>query len=145
MVTPVGVRTSGVDEGQGYFEGVDFVNGEEDVMGDGDDGEWDSEEEGEMKRLVWGRARGWVDWAVGWMDFREEGEEEEQEEVDVAQDEGGGEADGRRRRRRTERDRVWIERPADDVGVVGDVPPLQGEGALSDAAWLLSVARKILV
>ena len=106
-------------------------------------------DEGEMRRVVMGRARGWVDWAVGWMDFR--GEEEEDGSENEEEDEGGrGDTDagdsgmGRGRKKKTERSDVGN---ADDAGqaVAGPAPDGPQSGMLADARWLLGVATKIVV
>lgn len=141
-MTPMGVRTPGEEDGDGreggdYFGGVDFVEGGEEEEGEG--------EEGEMRRVVWGRVGGWVDWAVGWMDWRVDEEGEGEWEAD-AEREGDGEEDGerkRRRRRRGEADTIVVNR-VDEVGRL-EVPPPEGDGGWKDAQWLLGVAKKILV
>ncbi|MCJ1244362.1 hypothetical protein MMC30_001560 [Trapelia coarctata] len=151
VMTPMGVRTPGeedeVEREEGdYFGGVDFVD-ESGVEG----------EEGEMRRVVWGRVGGWVDWAVGWMDWRvdEEGEieieregEDDKEGKKDGEGENGGQKGGegerkRRRRRRGEGDRIVVNR-VDEVARL-EVPPPEGDGGWKDAQWLLGVAKKILV
>ncbi|MCJ1475238.1 hypothetical protein MMC13_003900 [Lambiella insularis] len=146
LMTPMGVRTPGEEEPrEEYFEdvAVDFVDG---------DGEED-DDEGEMRRVVWGRVGGWVDWAVGWMDFRADGEEEREGREGEDEDEGGEgqgnreedkQTDGRRRRKRREEiDRVVMQKQ-DEVQTL-EVPPPQGGGGWNDAAWLLGVAKKALI
>ncbi|MCJ1287058.1 hypothetical protein MMC26_006406 [Xylographa opegraphella] len=129
----------GMAEDEGDFGGgVDFVDGEEDM---GED------EEGEMRRVVWGQVGGWVDWAVGWMDWRVDGEEEEEgEREDRVGGEVGGEevgmvVDGRRRRAGS--DRVFMLR-REEPGTL-EVPPPEGDGGWKDAAWLFGVATKVLL
>lgn len=148
-MTPMGVRTPGEEErAEEYFGdvGVDFVDG---------NGEEEDEDEGEMRRVVWGRVGGWVDWAVGWMDFRADGEEEggEREGDDgddgsQGRDEGAGEdgkkVDGRRRKiRREETGRIMGQELTGAEKL--EVPPPQGDGGWNDAAWLLGVAKRVLV
>ncbi|MCJ1399037.1 hypothetical protein MMC11_002239 [Xylographa trunciseda] len=143
-----GLLVGGVQEGEGreregreeYFGGgVDFVEeGEEDVWED---------EDGEMRRVVWGRVGGWVDWAVGWMDWRVDGEEGEEREEGMNGEVGQEEVekvDGRRRRRRRgEGDRIVMLR-RENVEKL-EVPPPEGDGGWKDAAWLLGVAKKVLI
>jgi len=148
-------RINRVDEEGGVrgMEGPDFVDPavfEEDEGGSGEEEEVD---EGEMRRVVMGRARGWVDWAVGWMDFR--GEEEVWE---GGEGEGGGlregetddeevrDGEGRRRRGRGGEARGF--KGGEEVGqraVAGPAPQGEGKGVVADAKWLLGVASKIIV
>jgi hypothetical protein len=139
LMTPMGVRTPGEDDGvagEDYFTnvGVDFA----DVVGMGD---LEEEEDGEMRRLVWGRAAGWVDWAVGWMEDEGRGEgDENQEEGNEEKGEGK-----KKRRKRREGDMPHVQRrEAEGEGNI-DVPPAAGDGGWRDAAWLLGVAKKIIV
>ena len=128
---------------------VDFVDQASEDEGD----------EGEMRKIVWGRVGGWVDWAVGWMDFRIDEEEEEVPEGDealvqgddeinrpenVAEREGQERKGMKRRRKRDESDRINMQK-TEDVGTVDVQPPKDGEGIWKDAAWLLSVASKVIV
>ena len=142
-MTPLGFRTPGErDERQdGFFgdQGPQFVDVDE-----RDEDVGDEVDESEMRRLVWGRVGWWVDWAVGWMDFRGEGEGWEGEGHEDDEKEEEGELDGRRRRtRRDERDRVFV-RERELVGEL-DVPPPPADGGWRDAAWLLGVATKVLI
>ncbi|KAL8682793.1 MAG: hypothetical protein Q9186_001215 [Xanthomendoza sp. 1 TL-2023] len=114
--------------------------------------EWDREEqeevevvdEGEMRRLVLGRVEGWVDWMIGWMDLRGQGEGEE--------DDGKGalcemESDWMERKhgkggeaRRLSNDGEWAEA---EKGA--SVPaPGSGAGFWDDAKWLLKIAAESL-
>ncbi|KAL9098066.1 MAG: hypothetical protein Q9163_006201 [Psora crenata] len=114
-----------------------------------------------MKKVVMGRMGGWVDWVVGWMDFKGEGEEED----DGAYDDDEGDGDGLagtmglnhqqdhkgldleevRRRLRDKKER--IENADGDGGdeEVSVPPPPQGQeaGLLTDVKWLLGVASRI--
>ena len=145
----MGVRTpgetdEGEEDGKRFFGdiGVDFVDA---------DGEAEAEEdEGEMKKLVWGRVGGFVGWATDWLDFRGYGEEElagtlEEDGIDdEVKDKEGDQIDRRRRRkRRDESDRVVVQR-VEEMGRL-EVPPPVGDGAWKDAAWLLGVAKKVLI
>ena len=142
--TPAGRMTPGIVEREieqgDYFEGVgvDFVHEEdreaaatEMVGGEEDDDE--EYEEGELKKLVWGRVGGWVDWAVGWVDWRageweEESEKEEEPKV--------------RKRRQEIRHEEIVELGAESLA---EPAPVDAEGVLGDAKWLWGVARNIMV
>jgi len=150
LTTPMGVRTPGEEEasrGDHFGTGVEGVDGVDFVeKGELD---WEEGDEGEMRRVVWGRVGGWVDWAVGWMDWRvdeEAGLEGEEMEGEKAEEDEGREVDGAgkgKRRRRGEGDRIVVNR-IEDVGRL-EVPPPAGDGGWKDAKWLLEVAGKILV
>lgn len=128
----------------------DFVNAEEENENQGEE-----VDEGEMKRVVMGRVGGWVDWAVGWMDFRGEGEEEEEEEESDAEgavkgDDGGAVAKGgldpvelqkRLRKKKTKDDEA--ESGGEGVHGVGSAP--ETAGLWSDAQWLVGVATKAVL
>lgn len=142
--------------------GPDFVNAEEDGGGEEEGEEVD---EGEMKRVVMGRVGGWVDWAVGWMDFRGEGEEEG--DVDAGADAGGGavkeeeEEEGgggkeggassrgevdpvelqKRLRKKKKRWDDEAERGSRGTNFMSSAP--EQAGVWSDAKWLLGVATKV--
>lgn len=146
--------------GGGGWDGVREDRGSEDVGPDFVDVEDDEEEEGEevdegeMRRVVMGRVGDWVDWAVGWMDFRGEGEEEDEEEegnpdaVEEVHGEGvvKGELDPvelQKRLRRKKRKDEEVEIGGRGEGMdntVGSAP--ERAGVWSDAKWLLSVAAK---
>ncbi|MCJ1315047.1 hypothetical protein MMC15_000361 [Xylographa vitiligo] len=136
MVLGGRLEAEGGREG-GFGGGVDFVD---EGLGE------DEDEEGEMRRVVWGRVGGWVDWAVGWMDWRVDGEEDERGEgvgAEVGEEEVE-KVDGRRRRRlRDESDRIVMLRREDPQNL--EVPPPEGDGGWKDAAWLLGVAKKVLI
>ncbi len=156
----MGVREAADGEGTGKGEGVgpDFVDVDEEDGGE--EGEGEVVDEGEMRRIVKGKIGGWVDWAVGWMDFRgDDGEEEEVDEEEQEDEFGkgqGGEGDGKealdvmelqkRLRRKKRRDEeVEDEDGGGEPGIV--TPPPQGEdvGVWSDAKWLLGVATKVVL
>lgn len=139
----------GGEDGEGEDVGPDFVDVEEEEEEEGGE----EVDEGEMKRVVMGRVGGWVDWAVGWMDFRgegEDGEEEEEEEegdpevVEEVRGEGvvKGELDPvelQKRLRRKKRKDEEVEIGGMD-NTVGSAP--ERAGVWSDARWLLRVAAK---
>ena len=146
----LGVRTSGEEE-RGDVELMgglepDFVDSEELE-------EWEGEDEmddGEVRRLIGVRVGGWVDWLVGWMDFRAdetvEGDGEGEEDAEEKEKERH---EGVRRRKRRDSERVIVgERNPGEMAV--EKPPEEGEGreegggGWKDAAWLLSVATKII-
>lgn len=154
------VREGADGEGMGKGEGVgpDFVDVDEEDGGEEEGGE--VVDEGEMRRIVKGKIGGWVDWAVGWMDFRgEDGEEEEGDEEEQGGEFGegqGGEGDGKEAldvmelQKRLRRKKRWDEEVEDgdgsgEGGIV--TPPPQGEdvGVWSDARWLLGVATKVVL
>lgn len=143
-MTPLGLRTPAEtdDRDDNFFgaQGPQFVDVDE-----RDEDVGDEVDEGEMRRLVWGRVGGWVDWAVGWMDFRGdvEGWKDEGFEDEERRDEGA--TDGsKRRRKRDESDRIVIGDKEEPHGKV-DVPPPPADGGWKDAAWLLSIATKVLI
>ncbi len=128
--------------------GPDFV----DV--DVEDGEEQGEEvdEGEMRRVVLGRVGGWVDWAVGWMEFRGDGEEEE----DAGEDDGGVKGEGgeavivrgeldpvelQKRLRKKKRRDDEVETGSEGTDTLSSAP--EQAGVWGDAKWLLGVATKV--
>ena len=147
IMTPAGFKTPGErdeDDASGYFENVavDFV--------DGVDEEAVVEDDGEMRRLVWGRVGGWVDWAVGWMDFREDLEEENQE---VEQEDGDGNSNEQQRPGtlriqepvKPDKPRRRRQPPIEGIERIKDLPPApESQGLVGDAAWLLGLAKNSL-
>ena len=142
------------ESGGGEVEdvGPDFVDVEKEDEGD----EGEDVDEGEMRKVIMGRVGGWVDWAVGWMDFRgeEEGEIENESEggaveevVEQAKVIGGLDLVELQRRLRKKKLKDEEEEEGDDrveeKGVV-DTPPMgEQAGVWSDAKWLLGVATKV--
>lgn len=131
----------------------DFV----DVRGEEEEEDGGEEvDEGEMKRVVMGRVGGWVDWAVGWMDFRGEGEEGGEEEGEEDEDGVGGVVGGedkgvygrggldavelQRRLRRKKRRDDEAECGVPGTNAVSSAP--EDAGIWSDAKWFLGVATK---
>lgn len=132
----------------------DFVIPEREILGSELLPEVD---EGEMKRIVMGRVGGWVDWAVGWIDFKTFGENETISPVEI---EEGGEVENYAERDEGKSEFNHDKRPASDqlqggeenlqdtTDVFrGDIPnPVpSGEGGWSDAKWLLEVAGSIIL
>lgn len=127
----------------------DFVTPERELLPDLD--------EGEMKRIVMGRVGGWVDWALGWIDFKSSGEIET---ISPAEIEERGEIKNNAERHERKSEFNCDNRPASDqligeeenlqnmLGVLrGDIPnPVpSGEGGWSDAKWLVEVAGSIIL
>ena len=142
----VGEEEEGEERGEEEIR-PDFVDVEE--------GEEEGEEvdEGEMKRVVMGRVGGWVDWAVGWMDFRGEGEEEgdvDEAEADRAANDEDGEAvtkgeldlvELQKRLRKKKRKDDEAETGGEGLKTMSSAP--EQAGVWSDAKWLLGVATKV--
>lgn len=113
---------------------------------------WAEEEEvdeGEMRKIVMGRVGGWVDWAVGWMDFRAEDEDEgEGDKARLGDDEEEKLMQKKPEIQHRERD---LDRRGVEMGeplLVGPPPPLPpqaGDGMWTDTKWLLGVASKIVL
>jgi len=154
-------RGSTFSENQPGLEevGPDFVDLAE------EDEELEAEEEvdeGEMRKVVMGRVGGWVDWAVGWMDFRDSGDAGEEDEGEeggevvevewkdiVAAIDRNAIAEERRRKkmglgRGDEGRNEKGEGKRDEKGV-GVKAPEGDVGILGDAKWLLEVAKKIVL
>ena len=145
MTPGVAERTK---DGRDYFEGVgvDFVN-EEDreeagiLEDEEDEDEADEATEGEMRKMVRGRVGGWVDWAVGWADFRTgdlEDDEDEQDRVAAS-----ASATGKKTKKRHEL-RYEETKDLEDLDKPTRPAPAE-EGILGDAKWLLGVAKSIIV
>jgi len=133
--------------GEGAFvEGPDFV----DAVEEEEEGEGAGEEEvdeRELQRLTREKGfglGGWVDRLIGWSMFRNE--EDERVEGDGESDDrpaDGNKLESEGRRKRQENERV-VQAPMDErIGI--DPPPGESEGGWQDAAWLLSVASKIIL
>jgi len=73
----------------------------------------------------------------------EEGEEREEGVGGEVKQEEVEKVDGRKRRRRGEGDRIVMLRRGDMEKL--EVPPPEGDGGWKDAAWLLGVAKKVLI
>lgn len=145
-------RRGSIGEGVGVGEeeeiGPDFVDVEERE----EEEEGEEVDEGEMKRVVMGRVGGWVDWAVGWVDFRAEGEEEgDEDEADFATKEEDGETvikgeldpvdlQKRLRKKKKKDDEAEI---GSEGATVSSAP--EQAGVWSDAKWLLGVASKVAI
>ena len=114
----------------------DFVDLDE---RDREDGEGvDVVDEGEMRRLILGRVGGWVDWMVGWMDFRGVGDDEETSEGEMDEN-GRSKGEGRDKRR------LLDEGAGSELDKgVGMPAPESGGGVWEDTKWFLKVAANSL-
>ena len=156
------------------LEGEDLID-EEDLIYRDDDDEEELVDEGEMRRIVMGRVGGWVDWAVGWMDFRGEREgdgegDDEDHDPDAAErNEGALEAESQRQLKSKGKEkgreldveevgrRLKGEHHNNDTNDDDDVEENENEdgdapleanndaGALDDVRWLLGVASRIVL
>jgi hypothetical protein len=136
--------------------GPDFVNGDE-------EDEYATAEVDEEEVAMLARERGfglggWVDRLVGWTLFKveedengseTEGDAEEdrlQMETVTDEDRGEHEEETKRRRRKAEdADIIESSRVMKEHGIHIDAPEEEGDGGWKDAAWLLSVASKVLL
>ena len=97
-----------------------------------------------------GGVGGWVDWAVGWMDFRGDGEEgegdEDGDEIREAENKGGPDPVELQKRLRKKKKRdEELESVGSEKGSVKS-PPEDGQaGTWSDAKWLLDVVTKVTI
>ena len=116
------------------------------LEGESEDGEEEEVDEREMRKVVMGRIGGWVDWAVGWMDVRGDGEVDQEaddgEGPNVSTEVGGLDVEEIRRRLH---DRTLLENGLDDVEKIDleGLPPLGEGGWAGDAQWLFGLARRI--
>ena len=151
-MTPYGVKTPGEQdiEGEDYFQDQKpmFVDLDEEDEEEGDV----LVDEGQVKRLLRARLGGWMDWAVGWMDFgvdEQQEDDDEEEEEEAAAESAGVEKEiepsikGRWIPTRREREKEQAAQEQSTSNKVG-IPPPKGDSALGDAAWLLNVAAKSL-
>ncbi|KAG7004633.1 hypothetical protein G7Y79_00024g055830 [Physcia stellaris] len=135
-------------EGDEDIAGPDFVD-----PGVYDDEEMEGEEEvdeNEMRRVVMGRAKGWIDWAVGWMDLRNEEEIWEGDREDVQDGEKRNVGEGRdidgtsRGKGRTSSSGGHCNDSKE--ALISEPPPRdQDAGVLADTKWLLNIASKLIV
>ena len=92
-------------------------------------------DETEMRKVILGRVGGWVDWAVGWMEGRDDEVVESEEEIES------------RTQKLHERKgkRVTEASYARELVVDAPRPPPGGAeaGAWGDAKWLLGVAKQV--
>lgn len=154
------LTSSNVDAGRRKEEndispGPDFVDPavfeDEDAL-DEEEEEEEEVNESEMKRVIMGRAKGWVDWAVGWMDLRgeeelwDDGSDDDDDDRDAAfkLDERSFARKQKGGARRGDGTGGGDDIPVDDRVVAP--PPGDGDaGALADARWLLGLARRLIV
>ncbi|KAK1596150.1 uncharacterized protein LY79DRAFT_509876 [Colletotrichum navitas] len=132
-------------EGEDYIPGPDFVNLDEQLESYEPDTTQD--DEAAVRRLVKGERAGGASWVgnlLGWPLFAVEENEEESDDEDAdGEFEVEGDEEGAR-----ELHRSWSARHFESVidapeGLIP--PPKANEGGWQDAAWLLSVATKVLL
>lgn len=107
-------------------------------------------DENEMRRVIMGRAKGWIDWAVGWMDLRNEeeileGDREDLQASEKSSVDDGRDIDGtsRRKERRSSSGGHYYDSAE---ALISEPPPRdQDAGVLADTKWLLNVASKLIV
>jgi len=147
FVTPLDGRTPAVWAKEGYFDEVateeepDFVEAE-------DEGAVDDEEVSRLAQEKGFGLGGLVDRLVGFSLFNvdEDGEEtEEEHHAEETAEEVANRKEAQVRRRREQLERAASSSAVAIVRPEGVRPPVQGEdGGWQDAAWLLSVASKVL-
>ncbi|KAK1639733.1 hypothetical protein BDP81DRAFT_313217 [Colletotrichum phormii] len=136
-------------DGEDYIPGPDFVNLDEQL--ESFDFDTTQDDEAAVRRLVKGERAGGASWVgniLGWPLFAVEENEEESddEDDDVDGDEFEGEADedggahGLHRSWSARHFEGVISAPEERIP-----PPKANEGGWQDAAWLLSVATKVLL
>lgn len=148
-LTPSSKMVAGEEE-EGYFDAVGPAQfAKPDFVGLGVEEEEDEEakaieDEILVRRLVKTGLGTWVEKLLGWSLFEveESGETEDEEQEDT-------EAEETFERHKEEERQRWhemLEKEAADQGVSIPPPPKSGdEGGWGDAAWLLSVATKVLL
>lgn len=144
-------KIAGGEEEEGYFDAVGPAQfAKPDFVGLGEEDEAEDEEakaiEDEIlvRRLAKTGLGTWVEKLLGWSLFEveESGETEDEEQEDTETEESF------ERHKQEERQhwRETLEKEAADQGVSIPPPPKSGdEGGWGDAAWLLSVATKVLL
>lgn len=141
----------GGEEEEGYFDAVgttSFVK--PDFVGLGEEDEEEDEEakaiEDEIlvRRLVKTGLGTWVEKLLGWnlFEVQEDGETEDEEDTSTETEE----TFERHKEEERQHWREMLEKEAADQGVTIPPAPKSGdEGGWGDAAWLLSVATKVLL
>lgn len=147
FMTPVESRSSAAFAEQGYFDDA-AVGTEPDFVDAEDEGAVDDEEVSRLARQKGFGLGGLVDRLVGFSLFNVDEDGEDTEEEDPGE-ETAEEAEKRKEAKLKKR-REQLERTASSSATATarheDVrPPVQGDdGGWQDAAWLLSVASKVL-
>jgi hypothetical protein len=146
LFTPIG------GEREGYFDHrdfaqeefvtePDFVNAEEEGYDNEDEVKDDEAVVRKLARASNSGLGGWVERMLGWSLFAvdEDGEEGEDTEVETSDERAHGSDVSSKITRRN------FDGPADQIAL--DMPPLKDDetGGWQDAAWLLSVATKVLL
>ena len=132
--------------------GVDFADQGIGDEQDDSDSELDEYEEGELKKLVWGRVGGWVDWAVGWMDWRDglQGVDDEEDLQNIEQEKTLSQRSVKQRKRRRATLRSTSEQ-SEAGSASSNVDPIsipaapEETGVVGDARWLLGMAGKLII
>ncbi|KAI9714412.1 MAG: hypothetical protein M1820_000373 [Bogoriella megaspora] len=155
--TPVGTRTplagmasergsyfGDVDMGDGALEEADFVDLAEEKEGEKED----EEEIARLARETGSGFGGWVDRFMGFALFNME-EDRDESADEAAEGESAEEAKRRKlaelRRKKEERERLIAQQRTNENPASGIQTPKEDHGGWQDAAWLLSVASKILI
>jgi hypothetical protein len=149
IMTPMEGKTPGAWAAEGYFDDI-ATTAEPDFLEAEDDGAVDDEEVSRLAKQKGFGLGGIVDRLVGFSLFNVDEDGEEEEEEDEA-DETVEEAT-KRKQEHLRRRREQLERAASSSAVATGRaekeairPPIQGDdGGWKDAAWLLSVASKVL-
>jgi hypothetical protein len=148
MMTPMESRTPGVWASEGYFDDV-ATGAEPDFVEAEDEGAVDDEEVSRLARQKGLGLGGIVDRLVGFSLFNvdEDGEESEEDYADETVEEAAKRKQAQLMRRREQLEKA-ASSSANATGRTGPEsirPPVQGDdGGWQDAAWLLSVASKVL-
>jgi hypothetical protein len=148
MMTPMEGKTPGAWAAEGYFDDV-ATGAEPDFVEAEDEGAVDDEEVSRLAKQKGLGLGGIVDRLVGFSLFNvdEDGEESEEDCADETMEEAT-----KRKQEQLRRRREQLERAASSSAVATGRaeketirPPIQGDdGGWKDAAWLLSVASKVL-
>ncbi|KAI9701593.1 MAG: hypothetical protein M1836_001649 [Candelina mexicana] len=145
LLTPINSRTSGGHGGEGasHFEEdfvaePDFVDIDEEVIDD-------TVDDVEIQQLTRKRGfglGGWMDTLIGWSLFTEDGEESDKETPEEQPEKRNNNLEARIGRVRD--GRVALE-PQAGSGIERSLDARSDEGGWQDAAWLLSIAVKVLL
>ena len=123
----------------------------------------EADEEGEVRRLIRGRVGGWLDYFVGWMDFRGDdswdGKSEDEEGGDEEDEEGREDYKDKKRKEHEGKTKASVERSnyseKNNTKKVVEETDVEYEstlvtdseeagGAWTDAKWLLGAASKAI-
>jgi hypothetical protein len=147
-MTPIDGRSAGVWASEGYFDDV-ATGAEPDFVEAEDEGAVDDEEVSRLAKQKGFGLGGIVDRLVGFSLFNvdEDGEESDEDRADETAEDAAKRRQAQLRRRREE----LANAASSSANATGRAepeavrPPVQGDdGGWQDAAWLLSVASKVL-